>query len=121
MESAGLNFGPRRSFIMELQRGRLERYGVLLPETLMAKVDAIRRTRNMAAHGHAEPTRDDVIETIKVIESVEKHLQNLDIQKIIDLAKDDKALYEIQREAFTKERAQVLERDRSQQSLALGT
>lgn len=121
MESAGLNFGPRRSFIMELPRGRLERYGVVLPETLLTKVDAIRRIRNMAAHGHAEPTRDDVIETIKVIESVEKHLQNLDIQKIIDLANDDKALYEIQREAFIKERAQVLERNRSQQSLELGT
>lgn len=116
MESAGLNFGPHRAFAMELPRGRLERYGVSLPADLLEKIDGMRRIRNMAAHGHGEPSREDVVNTIKIIECVEKHLKSMDIEKIRELAKEDKERYEIQRQ----ERLQILGRARPQQSLELG-
>ncbi|MGV8900309.1 MAG: hypothetical protein ACOH2B_13845 [Burkholderiaceae bacterium] len=116
MESVGLNFGPRRSLAMELPRGRLDRYGVSFPEDLLEKIDGMRRIRNMAAHGHTEPSRDDVVNTIKIIERVEKHLQSLDIEKIRALAKEDRERYEAQRQ----ERMQMLGLARPQQSLELG-
>lgn len=117
IESAGLNFGPLRRIAMELPKGRLEHYGVIIPEDLLEKIDRMRRVRNMAAHGHSEPSREDVINTIKIIESIEKHLQSLDIEKIRHLAKEDRERYEAQRQAAIRERQQELGRVREQQNL----
>jgi hypothetical protein len=94
VERAGLDFGPRRPFAMELSRGRLAKYGVEIPDELKLKIDAMRHIRNMAAHGHAEPTREDVINTINAIESLEKHLETLDVEKIRLITKEEKEAYE---------------------------
>jgi hypothetical protein len=114
VEKAGLNFGPRRPFAMELSRGRLERYGVVIPEDLRVKIDAMRYIRNMAAHGHAEPTREDVINTINAIESLEKHLENLDIENIQLLAREERESFEKERISRMKTRREM-EMELSQQ------
>ncbi len=120
LDSAGLAYGPRRPFYMELSRGRLEKYGVDMPADLRAKIDTMRHIRNIAAHGHGEPTRDDVISTIKTIESIEKHLEGLDIEKIKSAAKADREREEAEREEFVKQREQTLLILRQQRALELG-
>ena len=117
MKAAGVDFGPRRPFAMELIRGRLEIYGVSIPDDLRLMIDQMRRIRNMAAHGQSEPSREDVVNTIKTIEHLEKCLQSLNIEEIRQLAKEDREKYEAQREAFMKERQQEIERTRSQREL----
>ena len=105
---------------MELSRGRLEKYGVDIPPELRSKIDSMRHVRNVAAHGHGEPTRDDVINTIKTIESVEQHLASLDISKIKAAATEDRMRYEAERKELLKMREQNLLLARQQQALELG-
>lgn len=103
LDTVGLDYGPRRSFYLELVRGRLEKYGFDIPAELRGKIDAMRRIKNTATHGHDEPSREDVINTIKTIESVEKHLQGLDIEKIKAATKIDRERYETEREEMHNE------------------
>lgn len=120
IESVGLNYGPRRPFSMELHRGRFASFGIDLPVDLKQELDAMRQTRNLAAHGHAEPTRDDVISTIKVIERLEKHLDELDKDKIRALAIEERTRFEERRAMMIRERQEELNRSRSQQGLEVG-
>ena len=120
LESAGITFGPRRPFHMELARGRLEKYGVVLPPGLRSKIDEMRQVRNTAAHGHGEPSKEDVINTIKTIESVEEHLRLLDVEKIRAAAKDDREKYEAERQEYIRQRQRELLIARDQQTLELG-
>lgn len=83
---AGMNFRRRRPFLMDLQRGRLEQFGVFVPQELMHKIDTMRQVRNMSAHGRMEPTLEQVQETIETIEALEKHLYSLDLAEIQKLA-----------------------------------
>lgn len=62
----------------------LEINGVDLPEDLKERLDNTRRLRNMAAHGRAEPTRDDVATAISTIEELEIFLSKQDIESTKD-------------------------------------
>jgi nitroreductase len=119
LDKVGLTFGTRRPFIIEVTRGRLEKYGVEIPDELMDKINTMRKVRNIAAHGHGEPTRDDVIQTIKTIESVEKFLDETDLEKIQAAVKIEKDRYEAHMENFMKEREQRFLNRRHQRPLEL--
>lgn len=66
----------------ELTRGKLSEFGIHIPEELLIRINQIRQVRNMAAHGRAEPSKEEVIETIKVIEEIEEYLRSLDTEEI---------------------------------------
>jgi hypothetical protein len=83
---SGINFRNRRPFLMELQRGRLEQFGIFVPQELMHQIDSMRQVRNMTAHGRMEPSLEQVKVTIETIEALEKHLYSLDIAAIQKLA-----------------------------------
>ena len=116
VSEAGLDFGRRRPFIMDLGRGRLEHYGVEIPEALKFKIDSLRQLRNMSAHGRAEPSKSQVKETIETIEELESHLKSLDLEKIRELSREDRENYEEERRQWLKERE---ERERRQRKLDL--
>jgi len=86
-QEVGMDF--RRSFVMELQAGRLERFGIDVPDDLRMNIDKIRKIRNMAAHGRGDPTKTDVKATIKTIEEFEKYLETLDKETIKEYAKNE--------------------------------
>jgi hypothetical protein len=113
VSDAGLDFGRRRPFIMDLGRGRLEHYGVVIPEALKAKIDSMRQLRNMSAHGRAEPSKAQVKATIETIEELETHLKSLDLEKIRDLSKEDRETHEEERRLWLKELAEKEKRQRN--------
>ncbi len=113
VSDAGLDFGRRRPFIMDLGRGRLEHYGVVIPEALKAKIDSMRRLRNMSAHGRAEPSKAQVKATIETIEELETHLKSLDLEKIRDLSKEERETHEEERRLWLKELAEKEKRQRN--------
>nr|WP_315467361.1 hypothetical protein [uncultured Undibacterium sp.] len=81
-ESVGITnkFGPS----MPISGRYLEINGIELPEDLKERLDNTRRLRNMAAHGRAEPTRDDVATAILTIEELEGFLSRQDIESTKD-------------------------------------
>lgn len=116
VSDAGLDFGRRRPFIMDLARGRLEHYGVVIPEPLKAKIDSMRQLRNISAHGRAEPSKAQVNETIETIEELESHLKSLNLEKIRNLAKEDRETYEEERKLWLKE---ISDKEKHQRDLEL--
>ena len=113
---ANLDFRRRRPFAMELARGGLEKYGVVVPEELRRKMDMMRQLRNMAAHGHAEPSKAQVNETICTIEELEKHLKSLDLTPIREKAKAEQERLEAERQEYLKGREEY---ERMQRKLEL--
>jgi uncharacterized protein YutE (UPF0331/DUF86 family) len=101
---ANLDFRRRRPFAMELARGGLEKYGISVPEELRRKMDMMRQLRNMAAHGHAEPSKAQVKETIKTIEELEKYLASLDLEPIREKAKLEQERHEAEKQEYLRER-----------------
>ena len=120
LDLAGLTFGPRRPFHMELSRGRLEKYGVSLPLELRARLDRMRLLRNTVAHGQAEPSREDVAETIKTIEAIEAHLSGLNVDEIRAASRADRESYETQIHELNLRRTTDSVFERVQKSLELG-
>jgi len=114
---ANLDFRRRRPFAMELARGGLEKYGVVVPEELRRKIDMMRQLRNMAAHGHAEPSKAQVNDTINTIEELEKYLNSLDLEPIREKAKAHQEKLEAERQEHLKERE---EHERMLRKLDLG-
>lgn len=110
MSEAGLDFGRRRPFMMELTRGRLAHYGIALPEQLLLKIQTMRHIRNMSAHGRSEPTKEEVVETIETIEELEQYLQSLDKDEISERARPDKEEYEEKQREYLKEREALKDR-----------
>jgi hypothetical protein len=114
-QEVGMDF-RRRSFVMELQGGRLERFGIDVPNDLRMNIDKIRKIRNMAAHGRGDPTKADVKATIKTIEEFEKYLETLDKETIKKYAKT-----EMERERdFRLERIRARQDDEDTVREALG-
>jgi len=60
----------------------LEINGIELPQDLRDRLDKTRRIRNLAAHGKAEPTKQDVVDVISSIEDFERFLAKLDIDAV---------------------------------------
>ncbi len=116
ISDANLSFRRRRPFAMELARGGLEKYGISVPEELRRKMDMMRQLRNMSAHGHAEPSKAQVKETIKTIEEVEKYLISLDLDPIREKAKIEQERIEAERQECIEERE---EHERRQRKLEL--
>lgn len=86
-----LNLDIKRNMplAMALATGNLKNYGINIPVTLSNKIDSMRKVRNMAAHGHVEPTLKQVKDAISTIEELEKYLASLDISEIRELAKKE--------------------------------
>lgn len=78
---ASVGIGERFSPSMPISGRYLEINGIELPQGLRERLDNTRRLRNMAAHGRAEPTREDVVAAISTIEELERFLAALDIDK----------------------------------------
>lgn len=86
-----LNLDIKRNMplAMALATGNLKNYGINIPVRLSNKIDSMRKVRNMAAHGHVEPTLEQVKVTISTIEELERYLASLDISEIRELAKKE--------------------------------
>jgi hypothetical protein len=87
----------------------LSRFGVVVPESLGNKLDEIRRTRNLAAHGRQDPTKDDVITAINTIDEFDKLLGNVNIKNIKATVK--KRLEEEEEERAIRRNQQISEKD----------
>ena len=70
----------RRHPMLPISGRYLEINGIELPSNLRERLDNTRRLRNLAAHGRAEPTKEDVISAILSIEELEKHLSGINIK-----------------------------------------
>jgi len=71
----------------------------------------------MAAHGHAEPSKAQVNDTINTIEELEKYLNSLDLEPIREKAKAHQEKLEAERQEHLKERE---EHERMLRKLDLG-
>jgi len=60
----------------------LMRFGISLDPDLERDMDEVRRTRNLAAHGRKDPTREEVERAIVAIEKYEKALESADKSKV---------------------------------------
>lgn len=58
----------------------LESNGIDLPIPLRERLDETRRLRNLAAHGRADPSKDDVVRAISSIEELERFLAGVNIE-----------------------------------------
>ncbi|WP_203234277.1 hypothetical protein [Burkholderia mayonis] len=101
LEKAILRFGTkvglsdRYSPSMPISARYLEANGIDLPAGLRDRLEQTRRIRNLAAHGRADPTRDDVAAAIAAIEELERFLSELNT----DIAKEKVAHARKRREA----------------------
>lgn len=82
----------------------LEMNGIELPAELRERLENTRRLRNQAAHGKADPTREDVASAVSAIDDLEKFLVSLNIdearQKVAHMKKQrdhDRPSYESSR------------------------
>ena len=69
-----------RASWMPISGRYLEANGIQLPQGLRERLENTRRLRNLAAHGRAEPTREDVIAAISSIEELERFLAGLNVE-----------------------------------------
>ncbi len=101
LEKTVLQFGSkvgiseRLSPSLALSARHLEMNGIELPSGLRERLEHTRRIRNQAAHGRAEPTREDVVAAVSSIEELEAFLGSLNI----DEARQKVAFARMQREA----------------------
>lgn len=90
LEKAILRFGTKVGLSdryyssMPISARYLEANGIELPAGLRDRLEQTRRIRNLAAHGRADPSRDDVAAAIAAIEELERFLSALNI----DIAKE---------------------------------
>ncbi len=70
----------RRHPMLPISGRYLEVNGIELPPNIRERLDNTRRLRNLAAHGRADPTKEDVISAISSIEDLEKYLSSLNIE-----------------------------------------
>lgn len=73
----------------------LEINGIELPIGLRDRLENTKRLRNQAAHGRAEPTREDVVAAVSSVEELEVFLDTLDL----DETRQKVAITKKQREA----------------------
>lgn len=59
----------------------LSHYGIAPPEDLEEAMEDVRQLRNLAAHGRKDPTKEEVVKAISVIEKYEKFLDVVDIEQ----------------------------------------
>lgn len=104
LEKTLLQFGAKVGFDDDAARrppwfpisGRyLEVNGIELPPQLRERLDNTRRLRNLAAHGRADPSKDDVDAAISSIEELERFLSGVNIEA----AREQVLLARKQREA----------------------
>lgn len=70
----------RRHPMFPISGRYLEINGIQLPTNLRERLDNTRRLRNLAAHGRADPTKEDVNSAISSIEELERYFSNLNIE-----------------------------------------
>lgn len=99
-----LNHRSKRSFAMDLWSGHTALYGLDVPEDLLQKINNMRMSKNMAAHGKSEPSKDEVGEAINTIEEVESFFDSLNILKVREQA----IINQREQERIMKERTERL-------------
>lgn len=88
LEKAILKFGSQVGIVdrylisTPISARYLEVNGIELPNGLRERLENTRRLRNLAAHGRAEPTKEDVVSAIAVIEELERFLWQLDLEQV---------------------------------------
>lgn len=100
----GVDFRRHRPFTMDLARGRLDRFGIELPEELRLRLDSMRQLRNLSAHGRSKPTKKQVNETIKTIEEIESFFETLDLDKVRMFAEAEQKAFEERRMKMIRDR-----------------
>ncbi len=77
-----VGIGDRYISSLPVSARYLELNGIELPAGLRDRLENTRRLRNQAAHGRAEPTREDVVAAVSLIEELEKFLTSLNIDEM---------------------------------------
>jgi hypothetical protein len=90
-----VGMGERFAPSLAISARYLEVNGIELPPGLRDRLENTRRLRNQAAHGRAEPTREDVVAAVSSVEELEAFLGSLNI----DEARQKVAMAKRQREA----------------------
>ena len=90
-----VGIGERMGASLPVSARYLEINGIELPVGLKDRLENTRRLRNQAAHGRAEPTREDVVAAVSSVEELEAFLGSLDL----DEARQKVAIAKMQREA----------------------
>ena len=71
----------RRPFYSTMLYRFLNSHGIEFDRNLRRRLDMLRRLRNSAAHGRADPTKEEVEEGIDTIEQYEAALHNIDMDE----------------------------------------
>lgn len=82
----------------------LEVNGIELPVGLRDRLENTRRLRNQAAHGRAEPTREDVIAAVSSVEELEAFLGSLNLDEARQKVAIVKKLREAERPSYESSR-----------------
>ncbi|MCX7252272.1 MAG: hypothetical protein NTX37_12390 [Burkholderiales bacterium] len=90
-----VGIGERFAPSLPVSARYLEVNGIELPAGLRDRLENTRRLRNQAAHGRAEPTREDVVAAVSSVEELEAFLGSLNI----DETRQKVAIAKKQREA----------------------
>jgi hypothetical protein len=113
LEKTLMNFGEKVGighqlfFPTPISARYLESNGIELPAALRIRLENTRRLRNLAAHGRAEPTRDEVITAIEAIEELEHFLSKLDIGQTKIRVAEAKARKDAERSSYDSSRILV--------------
>lgn len=107
----GLHYNRRFSFITELSRDRLSRFGIDIPSDLRERINSMRQVRNLAAHGRVEPSKAQVVELIQSIEELEKYLATLDVNELRKSAKAYKETEEERKNEIMRTYIEELQQD----------
>lgn len=79
-EKTGISALRRYPGIMSYRT--LRRYGMEIPPNLVEGLEYARRVRNLAAHGRGEPTQEEVLKVIQIIEEFDNFLTSIDSEAL---------------------------------------
>lgn len=82
----------------------LEINGIELPDGLRERLENTRRLRNQAAHGRAEPTREDVVAAVSSVEELEAFLASLNVDEVRQKVAAAKKRREAERPSYESSR-----------------
>jgi hypothetical protein len=102
--AAKVGMGDRYFPSVPISARYLETNGIDLPAGLRDRLENTRRLRNLAAHGRAEPTRDDVAAAIGAIEELERFLSELDIERTREKVAQARERREAERPSYDNSR-----------------
>jgi hypothetical protein len=105
---ARVGVGDRYMGAFPVSAKYLESNGIELPAGLRDRLENTRRLRNLAAHGRAEPTNEDVVAAVATIEELERFLGSLDIEEARQIVETAKRKREAERPSYETSRVLLL-------------